>query len=94
MINLTFSFKPDVSVSLRGNGRIAGTLTKASIASQGLVRVYTRSNMLLVGCVYADSSGVYELPRLKDDKYVVLSLDEQTQFNAVIRDNITPVAMT
>lgn len=82
-----------------GFGKISGTapngiVTKAGIPARCVVQLlHGRSKILMMQTASAND-GTYEFLGLDpNQKFIVIAYDPENQFNAVIRDNITPAPM-
>ena len=78
-----------------GNGFIAGEspgiVTVASAPAQRKVVLMEKSSLIVAATQVSAANGTYRFSRIDENRrYVVMAFDHQLQFNAVIRDNITP----
>ena len=79
-----------------GKGRIAGDspdglATVAGAPAKVPIRVVHRPTNMVAGFTISDANGNYEVANLNPDElFYVIAFDPSGQFNAVIRDNITP----
>ena len=87
------------SDALRSNGTAtimgqgSGIVTKATAPAREKVLLHIKLPIgsRLIDWVQASASGEYLFDQLDPNRrYVVMAFDHQLQFNAVIRDNITP----
>ena len=85
-----------------GEGYIAGEgaaiVSKAGAAARERVILCLKDNALPLRRVaeqLSGADGTYRFDQLDESKkYIVLAFDSSGQFNAVIRDNITPAPMS
>ena len=80
---------------LTGNGYIAGEalgiVTVASAPSRRRVVLMPSGGGRVVRETVSAADGTYRFSQIDEKRrYVVMAFDHQLQFNAVIRDNITP----
>jgi hypothetical protein len=85
-------------IGFSGNGYIAGNapaiVTVAGVPAPRPVRVLERKSLRLCGFATSASDGTFSISGLDTGRqFLVIALDNQGQFNAVIRDNITPAPM-
>jgi len=81
-----------------GTGRIAGSaptggVSVAGVPSRRLMFLFD-SQMRLVDSKWSNADGSFDFVGLdKEQTFVVVARDDQSQFNAVIRDRVTPAPM-
>lgn len=78
-----------------GSGYLAGQgdgiVTVAGARASRPITVLAASSMRIVARTRSDDLGNWRVDNLNADrKYIVIAVDTQRQFNAVIRDNIQP----
>ena len=69
---------------------ISGTVFELGIPVSRDVKVYSRSNGVLLATTTSDESGHYKIYLPYDGAYTVISKDPHKKFNAVIQDNVVP----
>jgi len=75
-------------------GQDPGLVTVAGAAARRPVYLFEKTGMRLVATQYSGEDGTYRFDGLSTEKrFVVVAFDTEQQFNAVIRDNITPAPM-
>ena len=82
-----------------GDGKIAGSppgiVTVAGSPASRPVFLIDRISLRLVAETISEPDGTWSISGLNRDRlFLVLALDPTGQFNAVIRDNITPAEET
>ena len=80
---------------LTGSGYIAGEspglVTVASAPAARRVFLLERNGMQVIRSTISAGNGTYQFSNINTGRrYCVVATDHQLQFNAVIRDNITP----
>ena len=83
------------SRSFRGDGFLAGVdpgiVTVAGVPAVARVFVYDKTTHQRVAVTLSDANGEWRVEFLdRNKRYYVVAFDASLQFNAVIRDNITP----
>ena len=78
-----------------GNGFIAGeapgVVTVAGSPARRKVALMDKASLIMTAMQVSASDGTYRFIWIDETRrYVVMAFDHQLQFNAVIRDNITP----
>ena len=72
-------------------GQDPGLVTVAGSPARRPVYLFEKTGMRLVDTQYSGADGTYRFDGLSTDRrFVVVAFDTEEQFNAVIRDNITP----
>lgn len=95
----TMFFNPSLARRYTGNGFIAGSgagiVTVAGSPAKRRVVLFDAGSLRLVRVTSSNANGEYLFPYLNQNRrFVVAAFDDQNQFNAVIRDNVTPAPMT
>jgi len=75
-------------------GQGAGIVTVAGAPASRPVWIYSARSRFPVYATQSNSDGTWEVLNIANEPYTIIAFDNQGQFNAVIRDNITPVPMT
>ncbi len=88
----------NLKTHFRGKGYIAGEVpgivTVAGSAASRRVVVLDKQTRLPVRSTVSAADGTFRIDGLNPNRnFVVIAFDHQLQFNAVIRDNITPAPM-
>lgn len=87
------------NVWTRGNGRVAGTVKEASTPAdlplRRIVRLVNQRDGRIYGETWSDAAtGEYVFENIDEtQKYFVISHDHTANYNAVVKDGITPEAM-
>lgn len=87
------------NVWTRGNGRVAGTVKEASTPAdlplRRVVRLVNQRDGRIYGETWSDATtGEYVFENIDEtQKYFVISHDHTANYNAVVKDGITPEAM-
>ena len=75
-------------------GQDPGLLTVAGAPAARKIQIRDKATHKLVDQVTSGADGSWRVEYLNmDRKYYVIAFDHELQFNAVIRDNITPALM-
>ncbi|MFC0349682.1 LamG-like jellyroll fold domain-containing protein [Undibacterium danionis] len=78
-----------------GYARIVGTVKEAHLPSDlplsRRVRLYRKADGQLIDETWSDAAGNYAFTNLAIQKYYVVAFDHTDNYNAVIKDSITPV---
>ena len=91
----TMFFNPSLARRYTGGAFIAGSgagiVTVAGSPARKRVVLLDAGSLRPVRVTSSNANGEYLFPHLNQNRrFVVVALDHQLQFNAVIRDNITP----
>lgn len=76
-----------------GKGVISGTVKESGSPAAPVVRrvrLYRKVDGLLVRETWSDAAGNYSFPNIAVQLYYVLSFDHLGNYNAVVKDSITP----
>lgn len=82
----------------QGSGYIAGEgdaiVTVAGVPASRTVLVIERKSLRVAARIASNGAGNYSIQNIDMNlSYIVIGLDYEGQFNAVIRDNVTPAPM-
>lgn len=69
---------------------IAGRTFEIGAPKSKIVRVYSRENGALLKQVKSDADGIYKVYVPYDMAYLIIGVDGNKKFNAVIQDNVVP----
>lgn len=70
--------------------KIKGFLSKQGVPIVGIVQLLSISSGRVIRVSRSKPDGSYEFKGLPKVRYVILSRDQNQQFNAVIQDNVVP----
>lgn len=79
-----------------GNGKILGTVKESGtpdLAVKRRVRLHRKTDGMLIREVWSADDGTYAFLNVAIQAYYVTSHDHTGNYNAVIKDSITPVVM-
>lgn len=69
---------------------IAGHTLELGLPKSKLVRIYSRNSGSLLKQIKSDADGSYKVHLPYDASYLVVAVDSNKVFNAVIQDNVVP----
>lgn len=69
---------------------IAGKTTEIGVPVSRIVKVYSRTNGMLLVSTRSNRNGEYKIYVPLDKSYTITSIDSNKKYNAVIQDNVVP----